>query len=91
MCVIFNFILFFDFKINSVPVDHLIILPQQHCCHSDVVDISNGGLHSIDKAPARIHTGMAFHAEMPLVPFFCLAHLGITGFLGALDRTGCAD
>ncbi len=45
----------------------------------------------MDEAAARVHAGVAFHAEIPLVSFFRLVHFGITGFPGVLCGTGRAD
>ena len=66
----FDFIPFLKPQISAVPVDDLIILLQQLFRHCNIVDIGSGGIHCMDKTAARIHAGVALHAEMPLVPPF---------------------
>ena len=74
----FDFIPFLYPQISAVPVDNLIILPQQLFRHCNIVDIGSGGLHCMDKTAARIRAGVALHAEMPLVSLFRLVHFGVS-------------
>ena len=67
MRVVFDLIPFFYSQICAVPVGNFIVLPQQFCRHSDVMDIGWCGFHRMDKAAARVHAGVALHAEMPLI------------------------
>ena len=52
------------------------------------MDIGGSGFHRMDKAAARIHTGAALHAEMPLISLFCLMHFEIPLLLRALGGAG---
>ncbi len=46
-----DFIPFFQSQICAVPVDDLIVLPQQFCRHGDVMDIGRRScFHRVDKA-----------------------------------------
>ena len=42
----------------------------------------------MDKTAARIHAGVTFHTEMPLVSLFRLVHLGILLFSAFLVELG---
>ena len=69
-----------EFQIGAVPIDNLVILPQQLYRHGNIVDIGGGGLPRMDKTATRIHASVTFHTEMPLVSLFRLVHLGIPLF-----------
>ena len=88
--IMFDFIPFLKPQISAVPVDNLVILPQQFFRHCDFVDIGGGGLHCMDKTAARIHADMALHAELPLVSLFRLVHFGVSFLFRILGRARCA-
>ena len=35
---------------GAIPIDHLVVFPQESCRHSDIMDIGGGGLYRVNKA-----------------------------------------
>ena len=55
------------------------------------MDIGGRSFHRMDKPAARIHPGMAFHTEMPLISLFCLVHFGVSLLFRVLGGAGRAN
>lgn len=87
----FDFITFFKPQISAVPVDDLVVLPQQLCRYCYIVDIGGGGFHRMDKTVARIHASVALHTEIPLISLLRLVLLRVSFLFRILGRAGCAD
>lgn len=58
-------------------------LAYQLCCLINIVNIGCGCRNGMDISCSRVHAGMHFHAEMPLISLFGLMHFRVT-FAGSI-------
>ena len=78
-----------DTLIASIGKDNLLIAMQQGVTLGHVVDVGSGADDSVDQAGFGIHSNVGRHAEVPLVAFLALVHLGVALTMAVLGRAGC--
>lgn len=67
---------FLDALIARIPENRRLIAMQQGMSLSDVADMGCRSDDSVGQSGSRIYTNMCLHAEVPLIAFFGLVHLG---------------
>jgi hypothetical protein len=68
-----------------------LVAVQQIGQHRAVGDIGRRRHHRVDQLAAAVDPEMRLHAEIPLVSFLGLMHLGIARLVGVFDRGGRID
>ncbi len=82
-----NFFALLDAPVARVGKDIGFFTVQQSMGLSNVMGIGCGSRHAVHQARVCIHTGMRFHAVVPLVSLLGLVHLRVTGTSAVLG--GC--
>ena len=77
--------------IGRVAIDPLLIAVQQIRQWVLVMHVGGRDNRAMAQSRLAVHTNVQLHAEVPLLPFAGLVHLGVSGFVGILRRAGCAD
>jgi len=70
--------------LTALPVQQL---PQQVL----VVHVSRGGSHQVDQVALGIDADVGLHAEVPMVAFLGLVHLGIARLISVVSSSGFTD
>ena len=64
---------------------------QQAVALGDIIDVCRSADDGVHQAGFSVHPDMRLHAEMPLVAFLDLVHLGVTLTSAVLGGTWCCD
>jgi hypothetical protein len=77
--------------VSQIAKDLCLITVQQAVALGDVRHMARGASHGVYQSRMGVHTGVRFHAEIPLAASLARVHLRVSRLVLVLRGAGCGN